>query len=86
MTRLAVILLLTLLLPQLAFAERIAPVSIAPVIYEGIRYVALSDDSRRGYIEAWNVGTNKKLLELTIFTNGIDPTSRKTCSGCSSRH
>src|SRR4030095_1527976 len=26
-----------------------------------------------GYIEAWNVGTNKKLWELTIFTNPIDP-------------
>ena len=44
-----------------------------PVIYEGIRYVAPNDDGRRGYIEAWNVGTNKKLWELTIFTNRIDP-------------
>ncbi len=73
MTRLAVILLLTLLLPQLASAKRIAPVNVDPVIYEGIRYVAPNDDGRRGYIEAWNVGTNKKLWELTIFTNGIDP-------------
>ena len=32
-----------------------------------------NDDGRRGYIEAWNLGTNKKLWELTIFTNGIDP-------------
>ena len=31
------------------------------------------DDGRRGYIEAWNLGTNKKLWELTIFPNGIDP-------------
>ena len=44
-----------------------------PVIYEGIRYVAPNNDGRRGYIEAWNIGTNKKLWELTIFTNGIDP-------------
>ena len=73
MTRLAVILLLTLLLPQLASAKRIAPVKVNPVIYEGVRYVAPNDDGRRGYIEAWNVGTNKKLWELTIFTNGIDP-------------
>ena len=73
MTRLAVILLLTLLLPQLAPAKRTAPVNVAPVIYEGIRYVAPNDDGRRGYIEAWNVGTNKKLWELTIFINGIDP-------------
>ena len=32
--------------------------------YEGIRYVAPNDDGRRGYIEAWNVGNNKKLWEL----------------------
>jgi len=70
---LAVILLLTLLLPQLASAKRIAAVNVAPVISEGVRYVAPNDDGRRGYIEAWNVGTNKKLWELTIFTNGIDP-------------
>jgi hypothetical protein len=73
MTRLAVILLLTLLLPQLAFAKRIAPVKVASVIYEGIRNVAPNDNGRRGYIEAWNVVTNKKLWELTLFTNGIDP-------------
>jgi hypothetical protein len=73
MTRLAVILLLTLLVPQLASAKRGAPVNVAPVIYEGIRYVAPNDDGRRGYVEAWNVGTNKKLWKLTIFTNGIDP-------------
>src|SRR5438552_3791216 len=73
MTRLTVILLLTLLAPELASAKRIAPVNVAPVIYGGIRYVAPNDDGRRGYIEAWNVGTNRKLWELTIFTNGIDP-------------
>jgi hypothetical protein len=65
MTRLPVILLLTLLLPQLASAKRIAPVNVAPVIYEGIRYVAPNDDGHRGHIEGWNVGTNKKLWELT---------------------
>lgn len=73
MTRLAVILLLTPLLPQLASAKRIAPAKVDPVIYEGVRYVAPNDEGHRGYIEAWNVGTNKKLWELTLFTNGIDP-------------
>jgi hypothetical protein len=62
MTRLVLILLLTLVLPQLASAKRIAPVNVAPVIYEGVRY-----------IEAWDVGTNKRLWELTVFTNRIDP-------------
>jgi hypothetical protein len=65
--------LLTLLLSQVVSAKRIASGKVEPVIYEGICYVAPNDDGRRGYIEAWNVGTNKKLWELTIFTNGIDP-------------
>ena len=73
MTRLPVILLLTLLPPQLTSAKRLPPVKVDPGINEGIRYVAPNDDGRRGYIEAWNVGTNKKLWELTLFTNPIDP-------------
>ena len=67
------ILLLTPLVPQLAFSKRLPPVKVDPVTYERVRYVAPNDDGRRGYIEAWNVGTNKKLWELTIFTNAIDP-------------
>src|SRR6476660_7646023 len=73
MTRLPVILLLTLLLPQVTSAKRLPPAKVDPVIYEGIRYIAPNDDGRRGYIEAWDVRSNKKLWELTIFSNGIDP-------------
>ncbi len=61
MAPLAATLLLTLLLSQLTSAKRLPPVKVDSVIYEGIRYVAPNDDGRRGYIEAWNVGTNKKL-------------------------
>ena len=67
------VLLLTPLVPQLAFSKRLPPVKVDPVTYGGVRYIAPNDDGRRGYIEAWNVGTNKKLWELTIFTNAIDP-------------
>ena len=56
----------------MASAKRSAPAKVDPVIHESIRYVAPNDDGRRGYIEAWNVGTNKKLWELTLFTNRID--------------
>jgi hypothetical protein len=86
MTRLAIILLLTLLVTQLASAKRTAPVNVAPVIYEGIGYVAPNDDGRLGYIEAWNFKTNKKLWELTIFTNGIDPNLEEDVQWCSSKH
>jgi hypothetical protein len=73
MTRLAAIVLSTLLLPELASAKRIGPVKVDPVVYEDICYVAPNDDGRRGYIEAWSVATNKKLWDLTIFTNDVDP-------------
>jgi len=63
----------TALLPCLAPAKRAAPVKVEPVIHEGIRYVAPNDDGRRAYVEAWDVETNKKLWELTVFTNRIDP-------------
>jgi hypothetical protein len=61
------------LLPSLALAKRVAPAKVEPVIYQGVRYIAPNDDGRRGYIEAWDVQTNKKLWDLTIFTNRIDP-------------
>ena len=63
-----------LFLPSLALAKRVAPEKVEPVIYKGVRYVAPNDDGRHGYIEAWDIRTNKKLWDLTIFTNRIDPT------------
>ena len=56
-----------------AGAKRSAPTEVEPVIHAGIRYVAPNDDGRRAYIEAWDVQTNKKLWDLTVFTNRIDP-------------
>ena len=61
------------LLPSLASAKRSAPAEIKPVVHQGARYVAPNDNGRRAYIEAWEVQTNKKLWDLTIFTNRIDP-------------
>jgi hypothetical protein len=58
----------------LALSKRAPPATVAPVIHEGVRYVAPNDDGRRALIEAWDVQTNKKLWELTVFTNRIDPT------------
>lgn len=57
----------------MASAKRIAPPRVEPATYEGVRYVAPNDDGRRGYIEAWDVESGKKLWDLTIFTNRIDP-------------
>jgi hypothetical protein len=63
-----------LLLPSLALAKRVAPAKVEPVIHQGVRYIAPNDDGRRAYIEARDVQTNKKLWDLTVFTNRIDPT------------
>jgi len=60
-------------LPCLAPAKRAAASKVEPVIHEGIRYVVPNDDGRRAYIEAWDIRTNKKLWELTVFTSHIEP-------------
>jgi hypothetical protein len=62
-----------LLLPSLVLAKRVAPAKVEPVTHQGIRYIAPNDDGRRAYIEARDVQTNKKLWDLTIFTNRIEP-------------
>ncbi len=59
-------------LPCLAPAKRSGPPKVDPVIHEGIRFVTPNDDGRRAYIEAWDVQTNRKLWNLTVFTNTID--------------
>ena len=66
-------LMAVVLAPSLAPGKRTAPEQVTPIVHESIRYVAPNDDGRRGYIEAWDVQTNKKLWDLTVFTNRIDP-------------
>ncbi len=73
MTRVVLIVCAVVLLPCLASAKRAAPAKVEPVIYQGVQFVAPNDDGRRGYIEARDDRTNKKLWELTVFTNHIDP-------------
>jgi hypothetical protein len=73
MIRFLFILLMVTLVPCLAFAKRMAPAKVEPVTHTGIRYVAPNDDGRHAYIEAWDVQTNKKLWDLTVFTNPVDP-------------
>lgn len=71
---------LAMLLSCSVSAKRIAPTMVDPVIHEGIRYSAPNDDGRRAYIEAWDIQTNKKLWDVTVFTNRIDPKLRKMFS------
>jgi hypothetical protein len=73
MTRVIFIVFAATVLPCLASAKRAAPARVEPVTHEGIRYVVPNDDGRRAYVEAWDVRTNKKRWELTVFTTPIDP-------------
>ena len=73
MMRLILVLSAIAVVPCLALAKRAAPSKVEPVIHDGIRYLAPNDDGRRAYIEAWDVQTNKKLWDLTVFTNRVDP-------------
>src|SRR5438094_5523972 len=73
MMRLTVVLSAMAFLPYFALAKRSAPPRVEPAIHDSIRYIAPNDDGRRAYIEAWDVQTKKKLWDLTVFTNCIDP-------------
>jgi hypothetical protein len=73
MMRLTLVLSAIALIPCLAPAKRTAPPRVEPVIHDSIRYVVPNDDGRRARIEAWDVQTNKKLWDVTVFTNRIDP-------------
>ena len=73
MTRIVLIVCAAALLPCSASGKRTASVKVEPVIHETVRYVVPNDDGRRAYIQAWDIKTNKKLWELTVFTNRIDP-------------
>jgi hypothetical protein len=66
-------LLLSQLAPCLAEAKRLPPAPVEPVTYQGVRYVAPNDDGRRAYIQAWDMKTRKRLWEVTVFRNSIDP-------------
>jgi hypothetical protein len=73
MTRLVFTLIASVVLPSLGLSKRIGPAMVTPVIHGGVRYVAPNDNGRRAYIEAWDAQTNRKLWELNIFANHIDP-------------
>jgi hypothetical protein len=73
MSRLILILFTAALLPSLALAKRTAPPKVEPVTYQGVKYLAPNDEGRRGYLEARDAQTDKKLWDLTVFTNRINP-------------
>jgi hypothetical protein len=65
------VLLLLLLLPNFAEAKRVPPPRIEPLIYKGIKFIAPSE--RMGYVEAWDIATDRKVWEKKVYTIFINP-------------
>ncbi len=54
-------------------AKRTNPPKVPPVVSGGVRYVVPNDDGRRGYVEAYDARTGRKLWTATLFRNRIRP-------------
>lgn len=60
-------------------AKRKAPEKVKPLIWKGIKYTAPhflmleGKEQNGGYIEAWDVKTNKKLWELKVYDVKYNP-------------
>jgi hypothetical protein len=63
----------SVLCPPCVFAKRTAAPKVEPIVYEGVRFTAPNDNGRRAYIQAWDIQTGKKLWEVTVFRNFIQP-------------
>lgn len=65
-----------------AEAKRSAPQEVKPVIHNGIKYVAphfkfINNQREIGYVEAWDLKTDKKLWELQIYKVIYNPALEK---------
>jgi hypothetical protein len=68
-----IILLGFLLSPAPANAKRTPAPAVEPVVYQGVKYVVPNDRGTRGYVEAWDTATGKRLWEKTVFRTWICP-------------
>lgn len=71
---LLVVAMLVLLAPA-AFAKRVEPVEVKPVVHDGIEYRAPHE--KMGVVEAWDKATGKMVWEKTVYTVEIDPNLEK---------
>jgi hypothetical protein len=75
MKRLSLLLgvLLTPVLVSDAWAKRTSPKPVAPVVLDGVKYLAPNANGREGRIEARSEKTGKKLWDAVIYAIRIDP-------------
>lgn len=62
-----------------ANAKRSVPERVEPVILEGVRYIAPCDykivgnEAQQYYVEAWDIKSNQKLWEVSVYTIANNP-------------
>ncbi|HZK82401.1 MAG TPA: alpha/beta hydrolase, partial [Humisphaera sp.] len=75
MNKLSVLLVmvLTALIAGNAWAKRVAPKPVTPVVHSGVQYAAPNEDGIEGQIEARNPKTGEKLWDVVIYKNKVKP-------------
>jgi hypothetical protein len=64
--------LMILLVADNALAKRGPALSVPPLEYDGIRYIAPNKDGRIAYVQAYQIKTGKHLWTTEVFRNIID--------------
>jgi hypothetical protein len=52
----------------ISLRKKNTPPKIAPLIYKGIKFVAPNTVKEMGYVQAWDVGTGKKVWEKKAYS------------------
>ena len=68
-----VLAILLFLLATSVHAKHVAPPEVLSITSDGVRYVVPHDQGLRGYVEAWDVQTGRKLWSKTIFKHWYIP-------------
>jgi hypothetical protein len=55
-----------------AWAKRMAPKEVKPVVHDGVKYTAPHDNGRKGIVVALDEKTGKKLWDAVIYKVKID--------------
>lgn len=58
---------------QLTEAKRMPAPEVEPVIYKGVKFISPNTPQKMGYVEAWDMETNKKVWEKKVYTVFINP-------------
>jgi hypothetical protein len=65
-------LVLTAVISSEASAKRAGPKPVAPVVHDGVKYLAPNENGREGKIEARSEKTGEKLWDVVIYAVKID--------------